>query len=116
MTNKVKCPDGYHNYTIPNENDLDVLICDVCKRVGYRKCPDGLGEWFEYDEKGNIIHFKNSDGYEIWFDEKGNMIHCKDSDGFEMWFNEKGSITRCKDSNGPETRFDEKGNIIKQRI
>ena len=31
----------------------------------------------EYDEKGNLIHFKDSYGNEYWYkyDEKGNEIH-----------------------------------------
>ena len=30
----------------------------------------------EYDEKGNLVHYKNSDGREWWkeYDEKGNLI------------------------------------------
>ena len=37
----------------------------------------------EYDEKGNLVHYKNSDGSESWseYDEKGNEIHYKNSDG-----------------------------------
>ena len=32
----------------------------------------------EYDEKGNVTHIKDSDGYEIRkeYDEKGNVSHC----------------------------------------
>ena len=29
----------------------------------------------EYDEKGNMTHYKNSDGYEEWYDEKGNVTY-----------------------------------------
>ena len=41
----------------------------------------------EYDERGNCIHYKNSDGFEWWseFDERGNEVHHKNSDGFESW-------------------------------
>lgn len=30
----------------------------------------------EYDEKGNLVHFMDSDGRELWkeYDEKGNLI------------------------------------------
>ena len=40
----------------------------------------------EYDENGNLIHYKNSNGFEEWYeyDENGNIIHIKDSDGFEF--------------------------------
>lgn len=36
-------------------------------------------EWYEYDEKGNQIHQKNTDEDESWFeyDEKGNIIYKK---------------------------------------
>ena len=42
----------------------------------------------DYNEQGNEIHFKYSDGYEGWseYDEKGNLILSKDSDGFETWY------------------------------
>ena len=45
-------------------------------------------EWYEYDAKGNEIHYKNSDGYEIWneYDAEGNKIHYKNSDGNEEWY------------------------------
>jgi len=86
--NKLKCLFGHHNYTIPNKNNPDILMCDVCERFGYCKDFDGYEIWYEYDEKGNVIHFKYSDGYEEWYeyDEKGNEIHCKDSDGNEVWY------------------------------
>ena len=39
----------------------------------------------EYDDKWNLIYFKNDRGYEEWreYDENGNLIHLKDSTGFE---------------------------------
>ena len=42
----------------------------------------------EYDEQGNIIHFKTFYDYESWYeyDAEGNMIHYKDSDGDEKWY------------------------------
>ena len=49
---------------------------------------------YEYDYNGNLnlIHFKNSDGFEYWkeYDENNNLIHYKNSKGDEYW----------KDSNG----------------
>ena len=43
---------------------------------------------YEYDEKGNEIHFKYSDGYEVWreYDENNNIIHRKYGDGDELWY------------------------------
>ena len=45
-------------------------------------------EWYEYDENGNYIYFKNSGGYESWYDydENGNKTHRKDSNGYEEWY------------------------------
>ena len=38
-----------------------------------------------YDKKGNVTHYKDSDGYERWYeyDEKGNVTHTKHSNGCE---------------------------------
>ena len=46
----------------------------------------------EYDEKGNVTHLRDSDGFEAWweYDEKGNEIHYRNSTGRECWYNEKG--------------------------
>jgi len=122
--NKVKCLFGYHNYTVPNKNNPNILICDVCKRFGYRKWSSGFEIWYEYDEKGNEIHYKDSDGLEEWYeyDEKGNKTHYKDSNGYEYWceYDEKGNKIHYKNSGGLEEwyKYDEKGKLIniKQRI
>ena len=39
----------------------------------------------EYDEKGNLIHHRDSTGFESWseYDENNNEIHFRDSDGRE---------------------------------
>ena len=56
--------------------------------------------WIEYDERGNIIHRKNSDGFEEWreYDERGNIIHRRNSDGYDGWFeyNDAGQPLREK--------------------
>ena len=41
----------------------------------------------EYDNNGNLIHFKDRYGKEEWneYDSNGNLIHVKDSDGDERW-------------------------------
>lgn len=60
----------------------------------------------EYDINGNIIHYKNSDGYEWWkeYDTNGNEIHYKDSDGDEWWseYDANGNVTHFKNSHGKE--------------
>jgi YD repeat-containing protein len=42
-----------------------------------------MKEITEHDERGNPIHYRNSDGYEVWneYDENNNMIHFRNSDG-----------------------------------
>jgi len=41
----------------------------------------------EYDDRGNLIHSKDSDGYEAWreYDANDNMIYYRNSKGFEWW-------------------------------
>jgi len=117
--NKVKCLFGHHNYTIPNKNNPNILICSVCKRFGYRKYSDGYKIWYEYDEKGNMIRRKYSDGYEMRYeyDEKGNLIYRKDSSGYEIRFDERGNMIHRKYSSGFEEwyEYDEKGNMIHRK-
>ena len=49
------------------------------------KIINGTEYWKWYDNNGNCIHYKNSDGYESWreYDTNGNLIHYKDSNGNE---------------------------------
>ena len=39
----------------------------------------------EYDEKGNVIHYRDSIGVKSWheYDEKGNEIHRRNSDNVD---------------------------------
>ena len=48
----------------------------------------GSEVWYDYDAKGNEIHEKWSNGNEYWYDydAKGNEIHRKWSSGIEMWY------------------------------
>ena len=71
---KIKCLFNHHKYTIPHKKSPHILLCDHCMRFGYCKYSDGFETWYEYNEKGNIIHHKHSDGFEIWYDGKGNII------------------------------------------
>ena len=65
---------------------------------------------FEYDEQGNIIHFKMSSGFEYWYeyDTKGNMIYCKYSYGSEYWYeyDANGNMIHYKDSDGDEAWYE----------
>ena len=55
----------------------------------------------EYDDKGNLIRFKNSNNFKYWYeyDDRDNLVHYKDSKGYEVW-----------------NEYDEKGNIINKLI
>ena len=58
----------------------------------YKLVVDDNGTECTYDENGNEIHHKDSDGYEAWveYDSKGNVIHLKNSDGEEVRYNANG--------------------------
>ncbi len=84
---EVKCLFGYHEYTIPytcRDHAPTILLCDHCMRFGYCKYSNGTEMWYEYNEKGNVIHRKHSNGSEAWYDENGDMIYYKYSNGYEV--------------------------------
>ena len=64
----------------------------------------------EYDSKGNQIHYKDSNGDEVWweYDSKGNQIHSKYSDGDEWWYeyDSKGNEIHSKYSDGDERWYE----------
>ena len=78
----------------------------------------------EYDEQGNIIHFKTFYDYESWYeyDAKGNKIHSKYSSGNEGWheYDADGNKIHSKYSDGSEYwyeyEFHPSGKIFKKII
>lgn len=60
-------------------------------------------EWKEYDDHGNKIHYKDTNGLEQWweYNEYGKCIHYNDTNNFEKWYeydeygNEVYTKTRC---------------------
>ena len=60
----------------------------------------------EYDERGNLIYYKNSLGTEVWreYNENNKVIYSKDSCGFKVWtgYNENNKLIYSKDSLGSE--------------
>ena len=72
----------------------------------------------EYDNNGNLIHFKSSDFVECWkeYDSNGNLIHSKYSYSWEEWseYDSNGNLIHYKDSNGDEKwyEYDSNGNKI----
>ena len=63
---------------------------------------DGIDYCYDYDENGNKVYAKDSNGTEYWFAPKGNMIHKKYKDNMEFWYNNKGQIRHKKYQNGDE--------------
>ena len=76
--------------------------------------------WKDYDSNGNEIYIRTSKGdetrYTYQYDEKSNIIHCKDSTGFEYWceYDTNGNCIHSKNSSGTERWFeyDSSGNEI----
>jgi YD repeat-containing protein len=106
--NKFECALGCHNYTIPDKNNNNILICENCKKKGHYKGSNGYEAWYAYDDKWNVIHYKSSNGYEIWYgyDNKGNRIHWKNSSGYEIWLNNKGYWVDKKPKNWGYEKYD----------
>ena len=79
---------------------------------------NGYEWWREVDEKGNEIHYRDSNGYEYWreYDAKNNCIHCRYSDGFEYWseYDENSNTIHIRDTSGYEKWYDEKENKIEK--
>ncbi len=82
------------------------------------KDSNGYEYWDEYDTNGNLIHYKDSNGYEEWkeYDTNGNLIHYKNSNGYKYWdeYDAAGNIIHYKNSNGDEywKEYDTAGNLI----
>jgi YD repeat-containing protein len=74
------------------EINYPLVTKDSKGNVVHTKNSDGYETWIEYDKNNNRIHYKDSDGYENWreYDENNNLIHRKDSNGFEVWFDSEG--------------------------
>lgn len=83
--------------------------------------PEGK-EWYEYDEKGNLIRVKDESGeikneYEYEYDENENLVY-KDFGDWEEWYEyEENIITSRRRKNaiaGKECieKYDEEGNVV----
>ena len=84
-----------------------------------KKDHHGNESWYEYDDRGNVIHEKHSSAFraiETWweYDANGNVIHWWDSGGYEAWREhyENGNPRHYKDSNGYEEWYDSNGKHI----
>lgn len=78
--------------------------------------------WKYYDERGNLIHYKDSGGEESWseYDSNDNLIHHKsikpDGKVNEHWntYDEKGNWIYCECSDGFKIirKYDSNNNMI----
>jgi hypothetical protein len=68
------------------------------------------------DSKGNVVHSKDSNGYECWreYDSNNNCIYYKDSNGYEFWreYDSNNNYIYSKDFNGYECWYDSEGKLI----
>jgi len=73
----------------------------------------------EYDEKGNIVYVKSSDG-EFWFrhDERGNIINSRMADGPMLWreYDENDNEIHLVHSSGEESWYKWIANVEKMEI
>ena len=67
----------------------------------------------EYDKNNNLIHFRDTTGYESWYeyDKNNNVIHCRYSTGYESWYeyDTNNNVIHGRDSYGYEDWYDENG-------
>ena len=103
--------DYYYNYTIYQPGAKIV--------IHYKnKSTEIYESWSEYDDSGNEIYIKGSNGNEKWleYDDNGNLIHSKDNEGEEVWteYNANGKMIHYKKSGGYEAwyDYDDSGNPI----
>lgn len=89
-----------------DSNDIVKTVNDK-GQITYYKTKYGYEAWYEYDDNGNNIHYKNNDDFECWttfvnnlpvqyknsfgegwtkeYDANGNGIHHKTNTGYEWW-------------------------------
>lgn len=83
----------------------------------YSKDSDGLEHWYEYNELNKIKYHKTNNGFEIWYtyDDKGNEIHNENNmnDYTDYTYDENNNLIHYKLSSGFEIwyTYDNKGNL-----
>ena len=89
-------------YTFP----LPLQEYDQNNNLIHYKNSNGFEYWKEYDQNNNLIHSKNSNGFEEWkeYDQNNNCIHFKNSKGFEKWqeYDQNNNLIHFKNSKGYE--------------
>ena len=95
------------DYIISNTfNDNGELIYTKLQNIVLNEVTE---EWWESDERGYVTYYKRIGPskemvFEEWveYDEFGNEIHIKDSDGYERWnvFDENNILVSMRDNQG----------------
>ena len=116
VTNKMKVirviPKEEYTFEVP------IMEYDSNNNLIHYKDSNGYEEWREYDSNNNVIHHKDSDGFEYWkeYDSNNNLIHYKTSSGREEWkeYDSNNNVIHHKDSSGVEywTEYDSNNNLI----
>ena len=73
---KFECSLGFHEYTIPAKKYHHILMCKHCKKYGYYKDSVGSEHYYEYNENGDLIHYKRDNEFESYFEMM--FVECKD--------------------------------------
>ena len=118
-TNKMKVirviPKEEYTFEVP------IMEYDSNNNLIHHKDSDGFEYWTEYDSNNNLIHSKYSDGFEYWqeYDSNNNLIHYKNSYGSEYWkkYDSNNNVIHHKDSDGFEywTEYDSNNNLIHRK-
>ena len=115
VTNKMKVirviPKEEYTFEIP------IVEYDSNNNLIHYKDSYGYEYWNGYDSNNNLIHYKTSYGYEEWKEwDSNNLIHHKDSSGSEYWneYNSNNNLIHHKNSDGYEEwkEYDSNNNLI----
>ena len=83
----------------------------------HSKDSTGYEYWCEYDANGNCIHYESSGGFQYWkeYDTNGNCIHYKNIHGLEWWYeyDSNNNEIHSKNNSGFEywRKYDANGNL-----
>ena len=75
--------------------------------IHFKDLKNGYESWYEYDDAGHEIHYCNNEGLEAWYtyDAQGNNIHFKNNEGLEAWYtyDAQGDLISSKQSDNCST-------------
>ena len=82
-----ECTHKYSDEITKDKSGSYRYLCTICKRHGHYKYYNEHEYWYDYDDKGNNIHWRDDAGHEVWnkYDDEGNLIYSKNNSGCEEW-------------------------------